>query len=465
VSVLSLEKYRSRLNDLNLHSCSGSVVRVAGMTVESKGPPVGMGQLCTIHLGDGRRVAAEVVGFHGRHRLLLPLERLDGVAPGDEVTARPSSRRIAVGPEMLGRVVDGLGRPIDGLGPIAAGEYRDMDSPGVAPMRRTAITEPLAFGVRSFDGLLTCGKGQRLGIFSGSGVGKSTLLGEIARTSTADVNVLALVGERGREVREFLEQSLGPEGLARSVVCVATANTSPIRRVKVAFTATAIAEYFRDTGHDVLFMMDSITRFAQAQREIGLAAGEPPTTKGYCPSVFSLLPRLTERFGACDKGSITGVFTVLVEADDLNDPVADAVRSLLDGHIVLSRKLAEMGHYPAVDVLQSVSRLMNAVTTAEHRLAAQRFRAIYATYKGAEDLINIGALAPGSNRRIDRAVSLIDGLVDFLVQPVGQGTDFAETVSRLCQITRSWDSLLSAEESDGGSGRPAELARTGEVRR
>ena len=464
MAVLSLDRYHSRLDELNLHSCCGSVVRVAGMTVESKGPPVGMGQLCTIHLGNGRRVAAEVVGFQGRNRLLLPLEGLNGVAPGDEVTARPSSRRIAVGPAMLGRVVDGLGRPIDALGPIEGQEYRDMDSPGVAPMNRTPITEPLSFGVRSFDGLLTCGKGQRLGIFSGSGVGKSTLLGEIARASKADVNVLALVGERGREVREFLEESLGPEGLARSVVCVATSNTSPIRRVKVAFTATAIAEYFRDRGNDVLFMMDSITRFAQAQREIGLAAGEPPTTKGYCPSVFSLMPRLTERFGACDKGSITGIFTVLVEADDMNDPVADAARSLLDGHIVLSRKLAEMGHYPAVDVLQSVSRLMNSITSDEHRLAAQRFRAIYATYKGAEDLINIGALAPGSNRRIDRAVSLIDSLVDFLVQPTGQGTNFEQTVSRLCELTRSWEFLLPADEQGAVPAGTRELARASEVR-
>ena len=465
MSVLTLEKYRSKLADVSLYSCHGEVVRVAGMTVESKGPPVGMGQLCTIHQCDGRCIPAEVVGFQGRNRLLLPLEGLDGVAPGDAVTACPSSRRIAVGPDMLGRVVDGLGKPIDKLGPIEGREYRNMDSPGVSPMNRSAITEPLSFGMRSFDGLLTCGKGQRLGIFSGSGVGKSTLLGEIARASQADVNVLALVGERGREVREFLTESLGPEGLARSVVCVATSNTSPVRRVNVAFAATAIAEYFRDQGNDVLFMMDSITRFAQAQREIGLAAGEPPTTKGYCPSVFSLLPKLTERFGACDKGSITGIFTVLVEADDMNDPVADAVRSLLDGHIILSRKLAEMGHYPAVDVLQSVSRLMGSVVSDEHRLAAQRFRAVYATYKGAEDLINIGALAPGSNRRIDTAVSLIDSLVEFLIQPTGQGTSLAETVSRLCEITRSWDFLLPADEGDSAAVGTGELVRASQVRR
>jgi len=464
MTVLNLEKYSNRLSGLGLLACSGSVVRVTGMTVESKGPPVGMGQLCMIGLGDGRQIPAEVVGFHGQNRVLLPLEGLDGVAPGDAVTAHPTSRRVAVGPAILGRVVDGLGRPLDGKGPLGAEEYRDLDSPVVAPMERTKITEPLSFGIRSFDGLLTCGKGQRVGIFAGSGVGKSTLLGEIARTSSADVNVLALVGERGREVREFLEEALGPEGLARSVVCVATSDTSPIQRVKVAFTATAIAEYFRDRGNDVLFMMDSITRFAQAQREIGLAAGEPPTTKGYCPSVFSLLPRLTERLGACEKGSITGIYTVLVEADDLSDPVADSVRSLLDGHIVLSRKLAEMGHYPAVDILQSVSRLMGSIVSPAHKLAAQRFRGIYATYKGAEDLINIGALVPGSNPRIDRSVSLIDRLIEFLIQPTGQGSSLEQTVARLCEITESWDFLLPEGSPNDAPPPAGDLVRKGPVR-
>jgi len=281
-------------------------------------------------------------------------------------------------------------------------------------------------------------------------VGKSTLLGEIARASEADVNVLALVGERGREVRQFLEESLGPEGLARSVVAVATSDTSPIQRVKVAFLGTTIAEYFRDQGRDVLFMMDSMTRFAQAQREVGLAAGEPPTTKGYCPSVFSLMPKLTERLGCAERGSITGIYTVLVEGDDMNDPVADCLRSLLDGHVVLSRKLAEMGHYPAVDILQSVSRLMNSVVSREHRLAAQKFRAIYATYLGAEDLIHIGALAKGSNRRIDKAVSLIDRVQEFLIQPVGQKTPFARTREWLADITKSWDFLLPEETGPNG---------------
>ncbi len=456
MSLVNLGKYHMRLDNVNLLPCKGAVVRVAGLTVESKGPPVGVGQLCEIRLRDGRRVPSEVVGFQGSHRVLLPLEGIDGIAPGDTVRAAPRARQIRLGPELLGRVVDGLGRPLDDRGPLLGEETRCLDAAAPGPMNRSRITEPLAFGIRAFDGLLTCGKGQRIGIFAGSGVGKSTLLGEIARTSDADVNVLALVGERGREVREFLEESLGPEGLQRSVVCVATSDTSPIQRVKVAFLAITIAEYFRDAGKNVMLMMDSLTRFAQAQREIGLAAGEPPTTKGYCPSVFSLLPKLTERLGACERGSITGVFTILVEADDMNDPVADSVRSLLDGHVVLSRQLAERGHYPAVDILQSVSRLMNGIVTDEHRLAAQRFRAIYATYHGAEDLINIGALAPGSNQRIDRAVSLIERVREFLIQPIGQGTPLEETVRRLAEITESWDFLLPADAE--AEPRPDEVA-------
>ena len=450
MALVNLGKYHMKLQRMKLLDCKGSVARVAGLMVESKGPPVGVGQLCEIHLGDGRRVPAEVVGFHNENRILLPLEGIDGIGPNDPVTVRAMPRFIQLDESILGRVVDGLGRPIDGKGPLAGGESRPLDNTVIEPLARKRITEPLSFGLRSFDGLLTCGKGQRMGIFAGSGVGKSLLLGEIARASEADVNVLALVGERGREVREFLEEALGPEGLARSVVAVATSDTSPIQRVKVAFLAITIAEYFRDRGKDVLLMMDSLTRFAQAQREIGLAAGEPPTTKGYCPSVFSLLPKLTERLGATEAGSITGMFTILVEADDLNDPVADSVRSLLDGHIVLSRKLAEMGHYPAVDVLQSVSRLMNFIVDNEHLAVAQKFRAIYSTYQGAEDLINIGALAPGSNHRIDRAISLIDQVRDFLVQPLGRRSTMAETIGRMKAITDKWDFLLPEEAAKAG---------------
>lgn len=449
--AVDLEKYQTRLQRVKLLPCRGSVVRVAGMTVESKGPPVSVGQICEIRLADGRRVPAEVVGFHNENRILLPLESVEGIAPNDSVIVRSSPRYIVLGPDILGRVIDGMGRPIDGKGPLRGSERRSMDNPSPAPLRRQRITKPFVFGIRVLDGLLTCGRGQRIGIFSGSGVGKSILLAEIARTSEADVNVLALVGERGREVRQFLEESLGPEGLARSVVAVATSDASPIQRVKVAFTAATIAEYFRDQGKNVLFMMDSLTRFAQAQREIGLAAGEPPTTKGYCPSVFSLMPKLTERLGCSSKGSITGMLTILVEGDDMNDPVADTVRSLLDGHIVLSRKLAEMGHYPAVDILQSVSRVMNSIVSKEHLLAAQRFKAIHATYQGAEDLINIGALAPGSNRRIDKAVSLIDRIREFLVQPIGARCGFAETLDMLFDVTKSWDFLLPA-----GQGKAAE---------
>jgi len=452
VPSAALQKYQQILDKLRLMPCRGSVVRVAGMTVESKGPPVGVGQLCEIRLSDGRRVMAEVVGFHDQNRVLMPLEGIEGIAPNDPVFVRSTPRYIPLGPSLLGRVIDGLGRPIDNKGALQGIHRRSLDSPSPAPLSRRRITEPLAFGIRAFDGLLTCGKGQRIGIFSGSGVGKSTLLGEIARASGADVNILALVGERGREVRHFLEESLGTEGLAKSVVAVATSDTSPVQRVKVAYTATTIAEYFRDQGKDVLFMMDSLTRLAQAQREIGLAAGEPPTTKGYCPSVFALMPKLTERLGCAERGSITGIFTVLVEADDMNDPVADCARSLLDGHVVLSRKLAEQGHYPAVDILQSVSRLMDAVAAPRHLAAAQKFRAIYATYRNAEDLINIGALASGANRRIDKAVSLIDRVSEFLIQPVGTRSSLEETVRRMCEITKSWDFLLPEESRPADPG-------------
>jgi len=446
--IVDLETYRSKLAGLNVLPFRGSVVRVAGLTVESKGPPVGVGQLCEIRLADGRRVQAEVVGFQHSNRLLLPLESIDGIAPHDAVVARMQPRSVIVGESLLGRVLDGLGRPIDGKGPLA-GERRCIENDAPAPMRRKPITQPLPLGIRSIDGLITIGRGQRVGIFAGSGVGKSMLLGEIARHSDADVNVVALVGERGREVREFIEQALGPEGLARSVVCVATSDTSPIQRMKIAFMATAIAEHFRDEGRDVLFMMDSLTRFAHAQREIGLAAGEPPTTKGYCPSVFSLLPKLTERLGCAERGSITGIYTILVEGDDLSDPVADSVRSLLDGHIVLSRRLAEMGHYPAVDVPSSVSRLMTSIACGEQQQAARRMRAIITTHREAEDLINIGAYARGSNPHIDKAVELIGAVNQFLVQAMGERSSLAETVSRMKEITASWQFDLSRVEPTG----------------
>ncbi|MEN6576900.1 MAG: FliI/YscN family ATPase [Phycisphaerales bacterium] len=442
---IDFSKYHSALKTVDLMSCQGSVVRVSGSTVESAGPVLGLGELCGIHVRGGRRVLAEVVGFRHDHLILLPLEHIEGVSPGDTVTARKTPRHILLSDKTLGRVLNGLGEPIDGKGALPSGEKCPLDVSSPPPMTREKITKPLALGIRSIDGLLTCGRGQRIGIFAGSGVGKSVLLGDIAVSSDAAVNVVALIGERGREVREFLEENLGPEGLARSVVVVATSDAPPIQRVKAAFVAVTIAEYFREKAGNVLFMMDSLTRFAQAQREIGLAAGEPPATKGYCPSVFSLMPRLIERLGCSQRGSITGILTVLVENDDLTDPVADSARSLLDGHIVLSRKLADRGHYPAVDILRSISRLMSVVVSDEHRTAAQKLREIYATYADAEDLINIGAFSPGSNRRIDGAISLIDRINEFLVQGVRQRTPFEETVKHLTTITRSWDKLLSGK--------------------
>ena len=441
--LIDFDKFHSALEKVNLHPCHGSIVRVSGLTVESNGPKVGLGQLCSICLRDGKKVMAEVVSFHGDKLVLLPLKHIEGISPGDTVTTQQSDRYIHLGPDILGRVLNGLGEPIDDKGPLNGTEAKAMDTDSPHAMKRKKIIEPLSLGVRSIDGMLTCGKGQRVGIFAGSGVGKSVLLGDIANSSDADVNVVALIGERGREVREFLEGDLGDEGLARSVVIVAASDSPPIQRVKAAFLAVTVAEYFRDKGKNVLFMMDSFTRFAQAQREIGLAAGEPPATKGYCPSVFALMPRLVERLGCSENGSITGLLTVLVESDDMTDPVADSARSLLDGHIILSRKLANRGHFPAVDIMSSISRLMPAVTSEQHKLAAQKLREIYATYLDAEDLINIGAFAPGSNRRIDGAIALIDRVRSFLTQPVRNKTNFDETVAQIKSITDMWDEALN----------------------
>jgi flagellum-specific ATP synthase len=442
---IDFEKFHTALDNVNLLNCRGSIVKVSGLTVESNGPSVGLGELCAIHIHEGKRVLAEVVGFQNNHLILLPLEHISGISPGDTVSTLTAPRYILLSENVLGRVLNGLGEPIDCKGPLEGKDKKALDANSLPALSRKKITKPLALGIRSIDSILTCGKGQRVGIFSGSGVGKSVLLGDIANSSDADVNIVALIGERGREVREFLEADLGPEGLKRSVVIVAASDSPPIQRVKAAFVAVTIAEYFRDLGKNVLFMMDSLTRFAQAQREIGLAAGEPPASKGYCPSVFALMPRLIERLGCAETGSITGILTVLVENDDLSDPVADCARSLLDGHIVLSRKLAERAHYPAVDILQSVSRLMPAVTSREHKLAAQKLREIYATYLDAEDLINIGAFSSGSNRRIDGAIALIDKIRGFLIQPVREKTEFNETLRWLTEITNSWDQLLGSE--------------------
>jgi flagellum-specific ATP synthase len=436
--------WHETLGQVNLIRCQGAITRVAGLTVESAGPKVPVGQLCEIQMRDKRKVLAEVVGFHGDQLILMPLEHMEGIAQGDVVTPHREARSLCVGNQILGRVLNGLGQPIDGKGPLMGQTYTSLDGAVPSPLTREKIRQSLSLGIRSIDGMLTVGRGQRVGIFAGSGVGKSVLLGDIANSSEAEINVVALIGERGREVREFLENELGPEGLARSVVVVATSDAPAIQRSKAAFMAVSVAEYFRDQGRNVLFMMDSLTRFCQAQREIGLAAGEPPTAKGYCPSVFSLMPRLIERLGCSDKGSITGILTVLVESDDMSDPVADSARSLLDGHIVLSRKLADRGHYPAVDIMASISRLMPVVVSEAHNRAARQLKEVYATYMDAEDLINIGMFSAGSNVRIDGAIALIDRIRNFLIQPMRQKTPFDETVQQLLSLTAVWDQLLSA---------------------
>ena len=413
----------------------GRVHQVIGLVIESIGPNVSIGDRCTISSRRNGCVEAEVVGFRGNRVLLMPLGEMEGVGPGSVVTASDEPFTIAVGQGLLGRVIDGLGRPIDSRGQLEEIETRRpiVNSPP-DPLKRSRITEYLATGVRSIDALLTCGKGQRFGIFSGSGVGKSILMGMIARYTSADVNVIALIGERGREVREFIERDLGDEGLKRSVVVTVTSDQPALVRIKGAFAATTIAEYFRDQGLDVMLMMDSVTRFAMAQREVGLAVGEPPTSRGYTPSLFAMLPRLLERAGTSERGSITGLYTVLVEGDDLTEPVADAVRSILDGHIVLSRKIATQGLYPAVDPLSSVSRVMNDVVSPEHKQAAQKFKRLLATYSEAEDLINIGAYEEGSNPEIDKVLELIEPMRTFMRQEVSTGSDFNDAVAKLEEI-------------------------------
>ncbi|MBN1670904.1 MAG: FliI/YscN family ATPase [Kiritimatiellae bacterium] len=411
----------------------GRVSEVVGLTVKSVGPQLSIGNLAWIETeeaGGVRRVAAEVVGFKDQHVLLMPVEYLSGIRPGARVFPG-GSLSVAAGRSMLGRVLDGLGRPIDG-GPVPAQTIPvNLDSSAPEAMKRQCLSEVFTTGIRAIDGLMTCAKGQRLGIFSGSGVGKSSLLGSIARHSSARINVIALVGERGREVRDFVENALGPQGLAKSVVVAVTSDQSPMLRIKGAATAMAIAEFFRHQGEDVLLLMDSITRYAMAQREIGLAVGEPPTTKGYPPSVFGLLARLLERAGASDRGSITAFYTILVEADDMNDPIADSVRAILDGHIVLSRDIAAQGLYPPIDVLNSLSRLMTAVAGADHRAHAERLRALLAVYQKAENLINIGAYQKGANPRIDEAVQKIDRIKAFLAQRTAEAVDRDETLRQL----------------------------------
>ena len=415
---------------------SGRISHVVGLVIQSVGPAVSIGELCYITNEQGVRVAAEVVGFKENKVLLMPLGEMKGINPGSEITATGRSLSVPVGPGLLGRIIDGLGNPLDGNGPIQRDVEYVCDNAPINPLERRPIEEPLATGIKAIDGLLTCGRGQRVGIFSGSGVGKSVLLGMIARSSNADVNVIALIGERGREVLEFIERDLGEEGLKRSVVVVATSDQPALVRIKGAMIASSIAEYFRDCGQDVVLMMDSLTRFAMSQREVGLAVGEPPTSKGYTPSVFALMPRLLERSGATMKGSITGLYTVLVEGDDLNDPVADTARAILDGHIVLTRELAAQNHYPAIDVNQSISRVMTSVTNQQHVQAAQNIKNILGTYKKARDLIDIGAYQHGSNPNIDHAVKMIDDVNKFLVQEIEDRCDYESSLSMVEVLAR-----------------------------
>lgn len=431
-AAYDLSPYRQRVESASLVVANGKIVDVVGLTLEATGPDMNVGDFCYIRpRTTGERIPAEVVGFRGPRILLMPLGDMHGIGPRSWVipTGKPQTARV--GAEALGRVLDSMGRPLDGLPPIVSGEKRPLTAAPPHPMRRQRIVEPMPTGVRSIDGCIAFGKGQRMGIMSGSGVGKSKLLGMIARGTKADVNVIALIGERGREVRDFIEGDLGPEGLARSVVVVATSDEPALMRIKGAYLATTIAEWFRDQGADVMLMMDSVTRFAMAQREVGLAIGEPPTTKGYPPSVFSLLPKLLERAGASESGSITGLYTVLVEADDMNDPIGDAVRSILDGHIVLSRSLATRGHFPAVDVLESISRVMPNVVTPEHMRLATRLRSGLATYRDAEDLINIGAYAKGSNPDIDGSIELMPRMRAYLQQGLAEGAEWGKIEAML----------------------------------
>jgi len=428
--MIDLAALGQSLNQARYQKARGRLLHAVGPLLEAELPGAVVGGLCRV----GGSCTCEVVGFKDRRALLMPLGTTEGVSYGSEVTWQDESITVRVGEELLGRVLDGLGNPIDGGPPLTGRARRSVAANAPAALQRSLIAEPIPTGVKVLDGLLTLGRGQRISIMAGSGVGKSTLLGMIARNVEADVNVVCLIGERGREVREFIELNLGPEGLARSVLVVVTSEQSPALQVKGAFLAQTIAEFFRDTGKDVLVLMDSITRLAQAQRQIGLAAGEPPTRGGFTPSVFSILPSLLERAGpGADGGSITGIYTVLVEGDDIHDPIGDAVRGIVDGHVVLSRKLASHGQYPAVDVLESLSRLMSRVASPEHRQGAERFRDLLATWRENEELIRLGAYRKGTSREVDEAVARVDALRSFVSQRVDEATPFADTVAALRQ--------------------------------
>jgi flagellum-specific ATP synthase len=426
-----LRPYFRRLEEFSTLRWSGRVTKAVGQLVESDGPFCSVGEGCAIITEDGRAFSGEIIGFRGRTVLSMPLERPSGIRYGDRIVTRGTQPSLRVGPAMLGRVIDGTGKPIDNEPGYRAQEHWPLQGDAPLPLEREPIRSPLGCGIRAIDGLLTCGRGQRVGIFGGSGVGKSTLIGMMTRATSADLTVLALVGERGREVREFLEEAIGPAGLKRSVVVVSTSDQSPLLRIRAALAATTVAEYFCAQGKNVLLVVDSLTRFAMAQREIGLAAGEPPTAKGYTPSVFSLLARLIERAGNFGSGSITSFYTVLMEGDDQQDPLVDAVRALLDGHVVLDRKLSAQGHYPPISVLDSLSRLMPAVCSAEHLEKARRLRQLLAAHSASEDLIRVGAYQKGADALLDRAIAVLPAINSFLQQRKVDTAPFEQTMRAL----------------------------------
>ena len=427
------DKYLDIIKKTNTIKEVGKISEIIGLTIESDGPKSSIGDLCYIYNDyNSTPIPAEVVGFRQDKILLMPLGSPDGIRPNAFVINTGEAMKIGVGNQLIGRVLDGLGRPIDTLGDIRFSEFRSTKAEAINPLKRKRISEPLALGIKAVDGFSTLGKGQRMGIFAGSGVGKSTTLGMMAKNTSADLNVIALIGERGREVKEFIEEILGTEGMKRSIVVAATSEQPSLVKIKAAFVATSIAEYFRDKGMDVLFMLDSVTRIAMAQREVGLAIGEPPATRGYTPSVFALMPKLMERAGTNEIGTITALYTVLVEGDDFNEPISDTSRSILDGHIMLSRTLAHKNHYPAIDVLQSLSRVMPDVTTPEH--AAGVIRNLMAVYTKNEDLINIGAYVSGSDPLCDKAIALIDQINDFLKQSKTDKLEFNDTITKLIEL-------------------------------
>ena len=440
MSLINIEKYEHLMHE-PFYQKLGKVSKIVGLTIESIGPDAKLNDLCKIYSPDkSQTMFAEVVGFKDSRVLLMPFENVDGIGPGCIVENTEKPLEVKVGNGILGHTLDGLGNPMEGDIVDLTDTY-PVEAAPPDPMKRVIINQVLPLGVKAVDGLLTVGKGQRIGIFAGSGVGKSTLLGMFARNTKADINVIALIGERGREVREFIERDLGPEGMKRSVLVVATSDKPALIRNKAAKTATAIAEYFRDQGKDVLLMMDSLTRFSMAQREIGLASGEPPVTRGYPPSVYSEMPKLLERAGMSDKGSITGLYTVLVDGDDFNEPITDTARSILDGHMVLSRKLGQKNHYPAIDVLQSISRCMSQIVDKKHKQMAGRMKNVMATYNEAEDLINIGAYKSGSNRNIDYAIYKIDAVNKFLMQQTDEKFDFEDEVTQLSDIFADYEAF------------------------